>query len=371
MPYTVGMPTELQLKQARLGEYLPRHNLDGVLLSTRAFFAWATGGKCNRIANSSSTGVAAILLTPTAITCLTNTIEGPRFRTEELAGMGINVVEFDWHDAANSRKVANQLLDGQRIAADADIFNLGLPGVPSDFNSLRFELTPQELDRYRMGGRLTSDALEAACREIKPGMSEHEAAGWLTYYTHKAGLNPVVTLIASDERVVKYRHPIPVEKKIGKYVMLVTCAEHGGLISNCTRFVHFGEMSSDLVRRHQAVCEVDATINLATKPGLTLGELFQTLAGAYEAVGFKDEWKLHHQGGTTGYAGREVFATPGDRTVLKVGHALAWNPSITGTKSEDTILLTEKGIEVITGASGGWPMVQTKAGLARPGMLVV
>lgn len=362
---------EIRAKQSLLAEYLPRHNLDGVLLGTRAFFAWATGGKVNRIANSSGTGVAAVLVTPQSVICLTNTIEGPRFRTEELAGLGIDVVEFDWHDAASRRKVANELLDGRRIAADADIFDLGLSAVPSDFNTLRYQLTPQELDRYRAGGRLTSDALEAACREIKPGMNENEAAGLLTYYTHKAGLNPVVTLIASDERIEKYRHPIPVDKKIGKYVMLVTCAEYGGLISNCTRFVHFGPLSTELSRRHQAVCEVDATINLATKPGLTLGNLFETLSNAYAAQGFKDEWKLHHQGGTTGYAGREVFATPGDTTVMKEGYALAWNPSITGTKSEDTILLTSKGVELITSASASWPMVQTKAGLPRPAMLVV
>jgi hypothetical protein len=34
--------------------------------------------------------------------------------------------------------------------------------------------------------------------------------------------------------------------------------------------------------------------------------------------------------------------------------AFAWNPTIQGAKSEDTVLVTENGFEVLT-ATGEWP----------------
>jgi hypothetical protein len=47
--------------------------------------------------------------------------------------------------------------------------------------------------------------------------------------------------------------------------------------------------------------------------------------------------------------GREVFATPGNPASIPDSAAVAWNPSITGgAKSEDTALVTRKGVEVIT-----------------------
>ena len=42
--------------------------------------------------------------------------------------------------------------------------------------------------------------------------------------------------------------------------------------------------------------------------------------------------------------------------VVAAGQAYAWNPSITGMKSEDTILVGEQGNEVLT-AIEGWPML--------------
>jgi hypothetical protein len=56
---------------------------------------------------------------------------------------------------------------------------------------------------------------------------------------------------------------------------------------------------------------------------------------------------LHHQGGLTGYASREVIATPSSREIIQAGHAFAWNPSITGAKAEETFVLLESGAEVV------------------------
>jgi antitoxin VapB len=83
---------------------------------------------------------------------------------------------------------------------------------------------------------------------------------------------------------------------------------------------------------------------------------------AYRAVGFADEWRLHHQGGSLGYRTRERIATPGDATPIVAGQSYGWNPSIAGAKAEDAILC---GGEVLTRVPH-WPSV-----LGRPDILRV
>src|SRR5438445_602192 len=112
---------EWQIKQPRLNGFLDRHRLDGVLLGRRNNFAWITGGRDNHIVNASPTGVASILATRDGRRiCLTNTIEGPRFAGEELAGTGIDVVEWPWYDTAAATRVLKDVIAGRRIAADFD-----------------------------------------------------------------------------------------------------------------------------------------------------------------------------------------------------------------------------------------------------------
>jgi len=101
--------------------------------------------------------------------------------------------------------------------------------------------------------------------------------------------------------------------------------------------------------------------------------MFQTIQKAYADAGYPDQWKLHHQGGSAGYNGREAFADPDSKVTVRPNQAFAWNPSITGVKSEDTILATDKGIEFLTTISKDWPTVtahfQNKE-IRRPDILV-
>jgi antitoxin VapB len=121
------------------------------------------------------------------------------------------------------------------------------------------------------------------------------------------------------------------------------------------------------------VAFVDAAFILGTRPGRALGEIFQDGAAAYAQKGFPDEWQLHHQGGPAGYEPREYLGIPGATDIVSAGQAYAWNPSITGVKSEDTVLVGEAGFEVLT-AIDGWPelsMVVNGQEFTRPAILEV
>jgi Xaa-Pro aminopeptidase len=192
---------------------------------------------------------------------------------------------------------------------------------------------------------------------IEPGMNEEEIAAALAESTQSRGAQPTVNLIATDERIFQYRHPLPTGKVMEKYALLVLCARWKGLVASITRLVHFGKIPDDLRRKIDAVAHVDAVLINATRPGRKLSEIFADGRQAYADTGFADEWTLHHQGGPAGYEPREWVATPGSEDVVESGQAYAWNPSITGAKSEDTILVDDLGWDVVTEITD-WPMIQ-------------
>ena len=130
--------------------------------------------------------------------------------------------------------------------------------------------------------------------------------------------------------------------------MVSVNARKWGLIVSFTRFVHFGKLSEELRKTYEANVLIDCTFMAHTRPGTPAREVFQKGIDAYRRMGYPQEWRLHHQGGSIGYTGRDYrvnFRTP---DMIQENQAFTWNPSITGTKSEDTVLATSKGPEMIT-----------------------
>lgn len=74
-----------------------------------------------------------------------------------------------------------------------------------------------------------------------------------------------------------------------------------------------------------------------------------------------DEINKHHQGGAAGYRTREWVAHPKCVEQVRQRQAFAWNPTVTGAKVEDTIIVTENGTETIT-ASPDLPAISTTVG---------
>ena len=358
-----GDRKEVQLKHDKLVEYMASRHLDAVVLTRRANFAWYTAGRLNHVVVGTDMGVASLVVTKQGATCLTNTIEGPRLADEELSAIGIDVKAYAWHDAGDAAKHWSAVLGGVKWACDARVGGMPEGGESLDgaFNRLRWTMTPGEIDRYRSLCRETAGALEAASRHAKPGMTEDQLAGAIALNLQDKGIRAPVVLIAADDRVRKYRHPIPTSRKFEKYGMAVCCGERDGLIASNTRLFSFGPIDADLGKRRGAVWHVEAETIAATRPGKTIGEVFAALQAAYAETGYADEWTLHHQGGSAGYLGREVKGTPGNDTPVLANQFFAWNPSIAGTKCEDTVLVGPDRNEILT-TTGNWPTTSYEAG---------
>jgi Xaa-Pro aminopeptidase len=242
-----------------------------------------------------------------------------------------------------------------RVASDDGAY--GTLNLKEDIAALRWSLTKEEAARFRRMGKLSGEAMAEAAHRVRRGWTEVRIAAELAGAIVKRGLEPSVVLVGADERLKRFRHPIPKPNRVKTTAMLVICAGGGGLISNVTRLVHFGKIPAELRKRHAACLQVECAMWAASRPGVEAGEVFRVGVAEYARQGYPGEWQKHHQGGPTGYEPRDYLGTPTERRKLVVNQALAWNPSITGAKTEDTILTTEKGVEVLT-PTPNWPMLK-------------
>jgi Xaa-Pro aminopeptidase len=279
-------------------------------------------------------------------------------------------------------QVLYQDIEAARVAAEERWEELGYEPVPHpwfepapvepaqpDLSPLRRSLGPEELDRYRKAGADAAAAFVEALDALRPELWELGAAGELARPLVARGFTTPVVLVGGERRAPVYRHPLPTRERLGRFALLAVTAEREGLHVSLTRVVSFGSPLPELERLVRAAAEVDAAVLRASRPGATLGELFDVLARAYAEQGFPEEWRHHHQGGLTGYHGREVYAVPGDPTHLPEACAVAWNPSVTGGgKSEDTALVTAAGVEVVT-RTPTLPELETSVGLPRPAIV--
>jgi hypothetical protein len=137
----------------------------------------------------------------------------------------------------------------------------------------------------------------------------------------------------------------------------VTCGRKWGLIASATRLVYFGILPEELEKKHDACTRIDAGLIAQTTRGKSVSGLLENAIATYGSTGYGDQWRFHHQGGATGYQTREFLATPSSSETVRKNQAFAWNPSIVGTKSEDTMISLEDGPVIVT-ATGNWPMIE-------------
>jgi Xaa-Pro dipeptidase len=335
---------ELDAKHNQLVEWLRAENLNGVLLKRNENIAWLTGGAVElRVLTPNETGVASLLVTAEGGRYyLTTANEAPRLHDEEFGALDFEPVIFPWYADDTAETALNLARD--QVASDTPI-----PGFAHiNLFPLRASLQETEIARYRWLGAQTGAAVSEVLQELEPGMTEYEMEAQVAASLLSRGILPSVYLMAADERILKYKHAVARGKRFEKYAMLNLCARKWGLSVSITRFAHFGPLPAGLTDKFHAAAQVNAALLDASRIGVSSADLFRTAQDAYAREGFAGEEQLHHQGGPTGYWEREWIATPDGKEKVVNRQAFAWNPSIRGGKVEDTVLLSDGRIELLT-----------------------
>ena len=363
---------EVAVKEKRLQTLMAAKNLDGILLKKQADFSWLTAGGYNMVGIAAEMGVTALLITRQAKYIIASKIEMQRMLVEEgLKDLGFQPLEYEWYLDREGEMVRKIIPDLRKVGADtgfADCLN-----IEGDLRKLRASLTAGEMERYRFLGTKLSNAMEHVMLGIRPGDKECEIAGRIGVELWKDRIDPTGILIAADERVALYRHPIPTEKRVGRYVMCAANARYKGLIASITRSLHFGKPAPELTKQYAQNLEVENRMIAATQVGQPMKDGFAAALAAYREFGVPEEWKLHHQGGSIGYFSRDIKVTEQTPDIVQENQAFCWNPTITGTKTEDGFIATAQGPVMISHPVVFPAVRQEIAGIqfVRPGMLVV
>ncbi len=363
---------ETLLKEKRLIGLIEAQNLKGILLKKQANFSWLTGGGFNMVGIATEMGISSLLVTKEGRYLLANKIEAARMMDEEgLKDLGFELLDWEWYVDREAEMIRKIVGDLSQVGADVAFGQCR--NIDGEIKKLRYALTENEVDRYLFLGEKLSESVEKVMLGIRPGDNESEVAGRIGAELWKYRIDPTGFMVAADDRIYSYRHPIPTERMIKRQLMVSVNARYKGLITTITRMLHFGRPEARFLQQFQDNLEIDFRMTEATKPGITAKVPFEVGLETYRRLGHQDEWRLHHQGGAMGYYARDIKVTSETEDLIVENQAYCWNPSISGTKTEDGFIATVNGQIFITKPII-YPKVEFKVNgvtMIKPGLLII
>ncbi|GAA1430629.1 M24 family metallopeptidase [Microlunatus lacustris] len=341
---TVATSADHAEKRRRLLDVLDASGAEALALTGTTTLAWYLDGARSHVSLAADP-VLAVRVSRDADEVLVTSNETSRLLREELPDW-LTVRERPWYagapdlDALPERAVADALLRA------------------------RSPLLPVETARFAGLGADAASALTDVMGAAEPSWTERRLAAEVARAVVDRGADPLVVLVGGEARA-DLPHPLPTDGPLGRRVLVVLCARRHGLVVNLSRALAFGALDAAERDVQDRVLAVERAAFDALVPGVPLSAVLEVIGEAYRAHGFgADHWRGHHQGGVAGYAGRDPRATPDCDVRVAAGQAFAWNPWAPGGKVEDTVLLTDGGLDVLS-ADPRWPVTPV-GGLARP-----
>lgn len=338
----------------KLKTWLASSGYDGIFLGRRDNFKWITEENENAVVTNTEVGIAFLLIkNDGSITLFADSSDCPRMEAEQNA-LGASCVLVPWQESLEGYLIRyiEEHSKKENLASDTGIN--GTTQVQSQLVELRMQLSEMEMKRYRELGQQCAKIVEETTKEIQVGQTEVEVAAIVKARCIEKGISPDCVLVGCDERILNFRHPVPTNKKIRETAMVVLGGEKYGLNISMTRFVSFKEPEREMKDRMKKCQYVFGCMQQIMKQGMTYEAFFAEIQSVYAEMGYPKEWRMHHQGGPTGYGCREFVVTPDTKGILKENQAYAWNPTIQGTKCEETTILHKGSVEMLT-RTDSWP----------------
>lgn len=205
---------EIIEKEQEVRRLVAEKRIKGALLRTLANFAWLTAGGDSHVLLTSSLGEAAILVCEDQSYIIASNIESKRLADEEGDSPVFEMVEFPWYESTIEDQARRIIGSKERMGSDLP--SPGIELIEKEMRELRLTLNQREINDYRALGVLASRAVEEVCRNIQQGDTENDIAARLASLLISQGVVPAALLVAADERIYNYRHPVPTNEESGK-----------------------------------------------------------------------------------------------------------------------------------------------------------
>jgi Xaa-Pro aminopeptidase len=238
------------------------------------------------------------------------------------------------------------------------------------FWDLRMVKSNAEVECMRKACSISSQAFNTCFKNIRPGMTEKDAAKMVYDATVEAGGTSVWTL--SNSGPYNYESgflPNPSEHILeeGNLLWMDTGCKMNGYSSDFSRMAAIGEPSSDQKKMYETVNGITETIVKAIRPAIRASDLSRLCTSEFENAGLKEIWgdgdcssaqsnKAQRIGHGIGMATTEPpHIALFDDTELKAGMVVTMEPTVVTHYGhfniEADVLVTEDGPEVLSTAT--------------------
>jgi Xaa-Pro aminopeptidase len=230
--------------------------------------------------------------------------------------------------------------------------------IPSSglVEGIRYVKCQEEIENIRRAAEIADNAFDEVLKYIRVGVSEKDIERELQYLIKKKGADDIgfPIIVASGKRS-SLPHAIPSDKRIesGDFITLDFGAMVNGYRSDMTRTIIVGEPTDKQKEIYDIVKAAQAAGEQAIKAGVQGSVPDDSARGYISQAGYGDNFG-HGLGHGVGLdIHEEPFMSTRCEKILQIGNVITVEPGIYipdwgGVRIEDTVLVKEDGIEILT-----------------------
>lgn len=216
--------------------------------------------------------------------------------------------------------------------------------------------SPAEIEIIRRSVQLNSEAFYRTMRRVKLGVRESDIAAELDYQMRTLGAEKTAfdTIVASGARsALPHAHPTAKRVEEDEILLVDMGAILDGYCSDMTRCAYMGTPTKRVRSMYRAVLEAQMAAIDSVRAGIPVAKVDGAAREILAKHGL-DKAFVH----STGHGlGLEIHEAPRiakrDKSRLQAGMAITIEPGVYiegfgGIRIEDTVLVTERGCEVLT-----------------------